>query len=208
MGGFDVFKSMKNGDKWGQPENLGIPINGPEDDAHLVLTDDGKAGYYVSAEEGGIGDKDIYRLSAPKRTLVKLDKTGLNLTPPGQSKNVEPVVVAKPNFKFLVLFDYDKSNLNKPLSKESCDNLLKFMQENPSVRIELGGHTCNIGTAAYNQALSLQRAKAVANYMIERGIDANRIEVKGYNFQKPAYPNTNEKNRSLNRRTEFQILDK
>ncbi|TAG00312.1 MAG: hypothetical protein EAZ44_09540 [Cytophagia bacterium] len=209
MGGFDVFRSTKNGDSFGQPENLGTPINGPEDDAHLILTDDGKMGYYVSAEEGGLGDKDIYRLSAPKRTMVKLDKTGLNITAPGLSSKPDiDKPVAKPDFKFLVLFDYDKSNINKPISQESCNSLLKFMQENPSVRVELGGHTCNIGSAAYNQSLSTQRAKAVANYMIERGIDANRVEVKGYNFEKPAYPNTNEKNRTLNRRTEFQILDK
>ncbi len=208
MGGFDIFRSSKEGDTFGQPENLGTPINGPEDDAHLVLTDDGKMGFYVSAEEGGMGDKDIYRLSAPKRTMVKLDKNGLNITPPGSAKTDVDKPAAKPDFKFLVLFDYDKSNLNKPISQESCNSLLKFMQENPSIRVELGGHTCNIGSAAYNQALSTQRAKAVANYMIERGIDANRVEVKGYNFEKPAYPNSNEKNRTLNRRTEFQILDK
>ncbi len=211
MGGYDVFKSQDENGKWGKPENLSAPINGPEDDMHIMITEDNANGYYVSSDEAGFGSKDIYKIGAPKIDLIKLDKTGLTITPPGlqivkldtmNKKNI------KPNFKFIVLFDYDKSNLNRPVSKKSCEDLLKFMQDNPAVRVELGGHTCNIGSQTYNQALSLKRAQAVSNYLIERGVDANRLEVKGYDFSESIAPNDNEGNRSKNRRTEFKVIEK
>jgi outer membrane protein OmpA-like peptidoglycan-associated protein len=211
MGGYDVFKSQDENGKWGKPENLSAPINGPEDDMHIMMTPDNANAYYVSSDEAGFGSKDIYKIGAPKIDLVKIDKAGLTITPPNMQivkldtmnkKNI------KPNFKFLVTFDYDKSNLNRPVSKKSCEDLLKFMQDNPAVRVELGGHTCNIGSQTYNQALSLKRAQAVSNYLIERGVDANRLEVKGYEFSEGIAPNDNESNRSKNRRTEFKVIDK
>lgn len=211
MGGYDVFKSQDENGKWGKPENLSAPINGPEDDMHIIITQDNANAYYVSSDESGFGSKDIYKIGAPKVDIVKIDKTGLTITPPNlqivkldtmNKKNI------KPNFKFIVLFDYDKSNLNRPVSKKSCDDLLKFLQDNPAVRVELGGHTCNIGSQTYNQALSLKRAQAVSNYLIERGVDANRLEVKGYDFSESIVPNDNESNRSKNRRTEFKVIEK
>lgn len=202
VGGYDIFKSEKQGGKWGTPKNMGIPINSPDDDVHLVITEDNKKGYYVSADDAGLGDKDIYTLTAPKISLNKLDKTGLKITQPPLTLNIP-----KPNFAFQVLFDFDRSTL-RPKSKEAIDNLLKYLGDNQTIRIELGGHTCNIGTQAKNQVLSEQRAKSVANYLIERGVDANRIVVKGYNFEIPAVPNDTPDNRALNRRTEYKILEK
>ncbi len=211
MGGYDVFKSQDENGKWGKPENLSAPVNGPEDDMHIMMTPDNANAYYVSSDEAGFGSKDIYKIGAPKIDLVKIDKAGLTITPPNMQivkldtmnkKNI------KPNFKFIVQFDYDKSNLNRPVSKKSCEDLLKFMQDNPAVRVELGGHTCNIGSQTYNQALSLKRAQAVSNYLIERGVDANRLEVKGYEFSEGVAPNDNETNRSKNRRTEFKVIEK
>lgn len=203
IGGYDVFKSVKEGDKWGKPKNMGMPINGPEDDVHMVLTEDNRRGFYVSANESGFGDKDIYQISAPKLHLTKLDKTGLKITQPKKPD----VKIPNPEFAFKVNYDYDKSNLRKE-AITSCDNLLKYMTDNPTVRVEVAGHTCDIGSKDYNQTLSVQRAKAVANYLIERGIDANRIVVQGYNFEKPAVENKTEKERSLNRRSEFEVLKK
>jgi outer membrane protein OmpA-like peptidoglycan-associated protein len=205
-GGFDLFKSAAEGDKWGKPENMGYPINSPEDDVHLTLTEDNKKAFYVSADEAGFGDKDIYVIAAPKMTLNKLDKNGLTITPP--RPKIDTTAKIPPfNSEFQVLYDFDRSFL-RPKSVTSCNNLLKYMQDNPDLRIELSGHTCDVGSKPYNQVLSEQRAKAVANYLIERGVDANRIEVKGYNFETPAVPNDGEPNRRLNRRAEFKVLDK
>ncbi len=204
MGGYDIFKSVLQSDgKWGEPSNLGFPINGPDDDVHLVLTEDNRKGFYVSNDPAGMGYEDIYVLSAPKQTLKPLDKTGLTLTTPATSK----INVPDPDFAFRVLFDFDQSRI-RSADQESVENLYGFMNDNPTVRIELGGHTCNIGSLQYNQALSERRAKAVSNYLIERGIDANRIQVKGYSYTKPAVPNDTPSNRALNRRTEFSVTEK
>jgi outer membrane protein OmpA-like peptidoglycan-associated protein/tetratricopeptide (TPR) repeat protein len=206
MGGYDIFKSEQNGDKWSEPKNMGTPINGADDDVHLVLTEDNKTGYYVSADESGYGDKDIYTLTAPRLSLLKLDKTGLKITPPGLLALDSLKERRKIDFEFLVLYDFDRSNL-RPASKESCDRLIKYLERNPDIRIEVSGHTCNIGTKEYNQVLSVARARAVANYLIERGVDANRVDVKGYNFEKPKEPNTSNENRIKNRRAEFEVKE-
>lgn len=214
VGGYDIFKAEKQGDSWGDPKNMGYPINGPDDDLHLVLTEDNKRGYYVSADESGYGGEDIYELSAPKVTLTKLTKTGLNLTTPkGGTDIVGTDIVGsktpKPDFAFRVRFAFDRSILNTN-ARESVDNLLKYLNDNETIRIEVGGHTCNIGSSQYNQTLSLRRARAVVNYLVERGIDANRIEVKGYNFSEPLPDNTNRTpaERADNRRAEYKILEK
>jgi outer membrane protein OmpA-like peptidoglycan-associated protein/tetratricopeptide (TPR) repeat protein len=205
MGGYDIFKSVSQGDnKWSDPTNLGYPINGPDDDVHLVLTEDNKKGYYVSNDPSGMGYEDIYSLTAPKQTLLPLDKSGLTLTTPPSARITK---VPEPNFAFRVLFDFDQSTIRQN-DKESVENLYGFMNDNPTVRIELGGHTCDIGSLQYNQALSDRRAKAVSNYLIERGVDANRMEVKGYSYTTPSVPNTSPSNRALNRRTEFSVIEK
>ncbi len=210
IGGYDVFKSEKQADgTWGEPSNMGYPINGPDDDVHLVLTVDNRKGYYVSSDESGLGQEDIYSLTAPKPMLKKLDKGGLEISKPSgvdiarvnDSSQVRP-----PEFAFEVRFGFDQSSLS-PAAKASIDNLLTYLKDNQTIRIELGGHTCNIGTQNYNTALSLRRARSVANYLIERGVDANRIETKGYAFSKPLVPNVSPVNRAKNRRTEYTIIE-
>ena len=210
MGGFDIFKAELLGDKqFGDPQNLGFPINSPDDDVHLVLTVDNRKGYYVSSDDSGEGREDIYTLTAPKTQLTKLNKEGLTLTQPGdlvvQNNDNK---IPQPNFSFKVRFGFDQSALTST-SKESIDNLLQYLNDNQTVRIELSGHTCNIGTQVYNQALSQRRARSVANYLIERGIDANRIEVKGYAYEKPLEGNKNSTpaERAENRRAEYMILE-
>ena len=64
MGGYDIFKSVKGEDgQWGKPENLGYPINTPDDDVFFVISASGKHGYYSSIKSGGMGEKDIYRIT-------------------------------------------------------------------------------------------------------------------------------------------------
>ena len=82
------------------------------------------------------------------------------------------------------------------------------MRENPSVRIEVSGHTDNTGSPEYNLKLSLNRAKVVADYLIKNGMDPSRIVAKGYGEKQPVAQNDTEEGRALNRRTEFRILGK
>ncbi|WP_161627665.1 OmpA family protein [Eisenibacter elegans] len=91
-------------------------------------------------------------------------------------------------------------------SKAALDELVKFMQQNPALRGEISGHTDNVGTAEANQALSINRAKAVYEYLINAGIAAERLRFQGYGATKPAADNSTEAGRAKNRRIEFTIL--
>ena len=79
------------------------------------------------------------------------------------------------------------------------------MNEN-NLTIEIQGHTDNEGTVAYNQQLSTNRAKAVYDYLIEAGINKERLQFKGYGFNQPIADNNTEAGRAKNRRTEFKII--
>jgi len=106
-----------------------------------------------------------------------------------------------------IFFDFDKFSL-RPESIPELERLLKFMTELPSVKIEISGHTDNIGAAAYNKTLSENRAKAVVDYLVGKGIDKNRMTYKGFGFDQPIATNDTEEGRQLNRRTEFKIISK
>ncbi len=104
-----------------------------------------------------------------------------------------------------IFFDFNKFDL-KNESKIELNELVKFMKENPDVKGEISGHTDNVGNAQSNQTLSLNRAKSVYSYLLETGIDKERILYKGYGDTKPDVPNTTPENRAKNRRIEFKIL--
>jgi outer membrane protein OmpA-like peptidoglycan-associated protein len=77
------------------------------------------------------------------------------------------------------------------------------------MRIEISSHTDNVGSAAYNEKLSLNRAQAVVDYMVnKKKMSKDRLEFKGYGFDQPIAPNDTDQGRQLNRRTEFKILSR
>jgi outer membrane protein OmpA-like peptidoglycan-associated protein len=95
----------------------------------------------------------------------------------------------------------------KPESKTELDRLLKFMETNPTVNLEIAGHTDNVGTDPANLDLSQKRANEVANYLIAGGIDKARVKAKGYGAAQPVADNTTEAGRAQNRRTEIVIRE-
>ena len=104
-----------------------------------------------------------------------------------------------------VLFDTGKSSL-KSSSFSELDEVVAVMTRKKNMQIEVGGHTDSIGTDANNLKLSQDRADAVRNYLISKGIDATRISAVGYGETLPVADNKDEKGRALNRRTEIRIL--
>jgi len=80
------------------------------------------------------------------------------------------------------------------------------LNDNPNLEIEIGGHTDNIGSVAYNLELSRERAKAVTLYLVSKGIRISRIKFKGYGRSIPIASNETEEGRQLNRRVEFKII--
>lgn len=105
-----------------------------------------------------------------------------------------------------IFFDFDSYNL-LPESYSELENVLRFLNDNPKVSVEIGGHTDNVGSKNYNKTLSENRAKAVYNYLIDNNICPNRLEYAGYYFSQPIADNETEAGRSLNRRTEFKITE-
>lgn len=104
-----------------------------------------------------------------------------------------------------LFFEFNKYDL-KPESKVELEKLIEFMNKYPQVRIEIGGHTDNVGSEEYNQTLSENRAKEVYKYLINNGIGTERLSYKGYNFSTPLDTNETEEGRARNRRTEFKVL--
>jgi outer membrane protein OmpA-like peptidoglycan-associated protein len=104
-----------------------------------------------------------------------------------------------------IFFDYDKAELKQD-SYDELNRLAKFLNDNPQMEIEIGGHTDYIGTDEYNKDLSLRRVKSVVGYLSNKGISNPRLKAVGYGKAKPIDTNETEEGRAKNRRVEFTIL--
>jgi outer membrane protein OmpA-like peptidoglycan-associated protein/tetratricopeptide (TPR) repeat protein len=303
MGGFDIFKTEWVDGKWTNPQNLGYPINTPDDDVFFTMAASGQRGYYSSKKKDGYGGHDLYIITflgaakpmllsgsdadfafmqnssapfpepeieqnttlsgvildnatkAPLQATIEIvdnsknelmasfesnSTTGAYLISLQPGKNygisvnkkdylfhsenfdIPEDAMAKKIIKDILLkkaeigtrivlnnifYDFNKATL-RPESEAELDRLYKLLTENPTLKIEISGHTDNIGSASYNQKLSESRAKSVVNYLFDKGIDKSRLTFKGYGFNRPVAKNDTEEGRQQNRRTEFEILDK
>jgi outer membrane protein OmpA-like peptidoglycan-associated protein/tetratricopeptide (TPR) repeat protein len=103
-----------------------------------------------------------------------------------------------------IFFQTNSAQL-EPVSLIEIDKLLQLMVENPTLTVQVNGHTDNVGKPADNLQLSAERAKAVADYLISKGVDRKRLTSKGFGETKPVADNKTEAGRALNRRTEFIV---
>ncbi len=106
-----------------------------------------------------------------------------------------------------IFFEIAKSKLKKESFSE-LNRVAEFLMNNPDIKIEIGGHTDNVGKAASNVKLSQARAAAVASYIISKGVPKDKIVSKGYGMTKPVASNKTKTGKAQNRRVEFTILDK
>ena len=123
------------------------------------------------------------------------------------SANVTVQVVKAPvkNYTFEdVHFDFDRYTLRAEATRV-LDEAITALREDPNLRIEVEGHTCNIGTAEYNLALGDRRANAVRDYLVSRGVSAERLRTISYGEEKPKYDNAREETRRLNRRAALTV---
>ena len=106
------------------------------------------------------------------------------------------------------LFEINSDTLTES-SYKGLDAVAKVLKETPNITLKIEGHTDNIGEAEYNKQLSEKRAKSVANYLISKGVDSNRITTEGFGFEKPIASNKTKEGRAKNRRTEliFKVQD-
>ena len=92
-------------------------------------------------------------------------------------------------------------------SYAELDRLVALLSDIPSLKIEISGHTDNVGSVSFNELLSQRRADAVVNYLVGKGVDKKRLSAKGYGQSKPVDSNNTAEGRALNRRTEFEIIE-
>ncbi len=307
MGGYDIFKSVfdESANEWSEPENLGYPINTPDNDIYYTSTRDGKRAYYSSVREDGLGYDDIYMITIPETPVARAEtekqpepekkpeekpeekvaprqkfplryvvkvvdaatgnpvearvrlqgardnvvipgsnrETGITefmiqtegekeyrlsveqegyafvnqnvrLTGAGEQERTEVRTVEMRRLSTGVVsvlrniyFDFDKATFRTE-SYTELNKLERMMAENPRLKVEIAGHTDNIGSAAYNLQLSQRRAEAVKDYLVKKGIDPRRIIAKGYGKARPLASNDDEQEgRELNRRVEFKVIE-
>ena len=106
-----------------------------------------------------------------------------------------------------IFFDPNKYNL-MPESDAELDQIVELMADNPTLKIQINGHTDNSGNAADNITLSENRARAVTTYLIARGIAATRLAAKGWGDTKPVADNSTPEGRARNRRTELTVVSR
>jgi outer membrane protein OmpA-like peptidoglycan-associated protein len=280
MGGTDIYMSRRdeNGE-WGEPVNLGYPINTQGDENSLLVGATGEIAYFASDRDGGFGGLDIYSFEMPehakpymvtymkgkvfdKETTKPLEarfelidlETGKviveSFSNPGDGEFLVALPVnknyalnasrggylfysenfslksggtaAKPTHRDVPLqpikegevvvlknvFFETASSALKTESKVELNKLVEFLQRNKTIKIELGGHTDNVGDKKANVVLSNNRGQSVADYLVEKGISSDRLSYKGYGDSQPVADNNTDEGRALNRRTEFKIVAK
>jgi len=106
-----------------------------------------------------------------------------------------------------IFFETGKAIL-QPASGDALDQVLRFLENNPSMKFEISGHTDNTGSIRINQKLSRERASAVVDYLVERGIPPEMLVFKGYADTQPVTDNGTAQGREQNRRVEFKVLSK
>ncbi len=310
MGEFDVFVIERDvSGMWSNPENLGYPINTPNDDIFFKMDENGKQAYYSSVRDNGFGGKDLYKIiflgeekelklsqednllvwnhkpveklfyhtpdetkvdtalymiglvtdskTAEKIELAKIEVIDLELSqviatgladtagaykikiPKKKDYGVE--VTAKDYLFFVEItylsqkqivdsevqanFQLDKIDVGakmvlnniffetskatiKPESEGELELLANLLIENPTIRLEISGHTDNVGSYRVNQKLSESRAKSVVEYLVTKGVGSSRLEFKGYAFNQPIADNNTADGRAQNRRVEFKVISK
>jgi len=106
-----------------------------------------------------------------------------------------------------IYFETNKATLTAA-SYPQLNQVISFLENNETVRLEISGHTDNVGSLKANLKLSEERAKAVVDYMVANGISKSRLEWKGYAFNQPIAPNDTPAGREQNRRVEFKVISK
>ena len=291
MGGRDLFKSTlldESKNMWAEPENMGYPINTPDDDLFITGTSTPNRYYFASERAGGFGYSDIYLVSdevkkddpvvarepvkreiqihkfiltvidaetqapvnakvrmkakdnttigsvtiadgvsefvimssTPKSYMVYVELEGYIFENMGillggatqaetkEEKTIQLRKIKTGEISILrhVFFEIGNANLS-PESFDELDKLMLMMEQNSKIRLEIGGHTDNIGSHDINVQLSQRRAGTVKNYLTSKGIESRRITAVGYGETKPIVSNDDETGgREVNRRVEFKVL--
>jgi len=175
-----------------------------------TIADMGGCGFYTNADElatSGAMAAFVEKVLLAKRPMAPPPPPAPKaVAPPLKCPNAPREVEVDADgcwIAGMVHFDFDKSNI-KPQYQAFLDDIASLLMDNPTVQMEISGDTDNIGTAEYNQVLSERRAESVKQYLIQKGIDADRLSTVGYGFRQPIATNNTEDGRAQNRRAELK----
>lgn len=175
-----------------------IVMNTDEAGAYQIALKDSELYFFLVELEGYADYKSYFDLS----NLEGLEQVILDIELMPKSKlfsTNEEIVLEN------ITFAYNSAVLN-PLALTALENVVDYLLDYPKSKLEISAHTDNEGTSEQNLILSNQRAKAVVDFFIKKGISAQRLSPKGYGDTQPLAENNSESNKSLNRRVEFRVL--
>ncbi|SRR5579871_1153016 len=163
---------------------------------YLVTLPVGKAYAFNVNRKGYLFFSDNFSLTQEQPDSI------YNIDIPLQPIESNAVIILKNIF-----FNVGRYDL-KPESQFELDKVVLLMKENTTLKIEISGHTDNVGKIADNMILSQNRAKSVVSYLSSKGIELNRLSFKGFGDTKPIADNKTENGRSQNRRTELKVISR
>ena len=229
LGDFDIWVCKRLDDtwkNWSKPVNLGAPFNTKRWDAYFSIGDNGLIGYVSNNTKynlpGEMGGADIYCDTMPlflrpnaheenKEIISKSDTIVLHDTitvtkiiPCDPLDTLSKDQLYKELIKSKILFDFGSSVLRSDAYKK-LDVVAKLMKNNPSMTVELGGHTDAIGNDKRNILQSEERAASARSYLVAKGVDPKKISTKGYGNSKPISDNRTDAGRQLNRRVDITV---
>ena len=153
--------------------------------------------HFEPSSEKGIEDRD------PEFNINYLSPRKASVAFTGQSTLPQELSVRERQW-FNIQFDFNSFDIS-PVYINRLEELSGIVGQHPEATLKIIGHTDNVGSRAYNQKLSAQRSMAVANYLMDQGIERSRIETLYFGETKPIYANSTEYGRTLNRRVEFVL---
>ncbi len=176
-------------------EQLGIAKTNPSTGKYKIVVPGGKK-YGIRAEADGY--MAISKILSSEG-IQQYEEIELNLA-------LNPVIINKPIVVDNIYFDFGLFEL-KQESYYKLNNIADFLKKNEKTKVEISGHTDNVGSNKDNMTLSKNRAKSVVEYLIAKGIDTSRIRYVGYGETKPIADNNTEEGRERNRRVELEFVD-
>jgi len=226
-----AFQPVNKGREYGDPVPLMVSHIG-DGSPHYILQNVLCFDYLCRKKAGKKKAMRAISFEDFKKRIRKNAKKGMykNLTPPRKAvapdtmliKKTEPVVVPAPPIatepivsepilksdSLITLSDLLFETNSAKLKGEhfaALDSLAKFLQEHPTLEVEVSGHTDNTGTERHNVALSTRRAEAVMDYLVSHGATFDKISFEGFGSSRPIAPNTSDAGRGRNRRVEVKI---
>lgn len=269
FGAFDIYKSYKKKNFWGEPKNIGPLVNGAGNEFYFTIDSESRDLFYARSKEANMDHMDLFSFplpmeAQPKATtqfrgtltdsltgkpykgivsIIDLDN-GIEVSPkflrPDGSYEfdlinnnnylliiqgdeffrIEEVFHLKGNTEYhqttapvssklefaSIEFDNGKASL-RPEMYSDLDKIADFLLDNPDFKLKISGHTDSDGNEAFNLQLSQKRAESIREYLIYfGGVDGSRIDAKGYGSSRKIVAETNNAQKALNRRVEFEIF--